>query len=128
MRNAIVERQFPMAVDNLPRPEIRPLSWFHQRLLAMGILSMSNAQPQQPGFYVNWTSLSAIVVIVGSIAGLWYFTWNTAQNQGYEKGKAEAEKIQMQHQIDEAKTAAGKAKDIALGTQSDQPEQEKKKK
>lgn len=131
MTNESTARILHLPSSSIAEDDVPKDSWLRRRLFDLHLIAMPNSQPQPPGFYVNWTSLSAIVVIVGAIAGLWYFTWNTAQSQGYEKGKAEAEKIQMQRQIDTASQKADKAKDIALGGQSDQqpePEKEKKKK
>lgn len=133
MRNAVAERQFPMRVEHLPKQQAESpdVSWPKKRLLEIGVLHMSNTQPQQPGFYINWTTLSAIAGILALIGGLFLFTANTYEQRGRDLQKTSDDKDFMQKQIDAATVDAKKAKDIALGSQADQSaesDKEKKKK
>lgn len=106
---------YPPRFSEMPTEDIEPKpSWFRQRLMDIGVLMAPHTEAKPPGFFVNWTSLSAIVVIVGAIAGLWWFTWQQGQALGYERGKAEAEKQQILDRLTLAEAEAKKAKDTAL--------------
>ena len=52
------------------------LTWLGRRLADTGIIEMPSTKP--PGFYINWTTITSLVVVVSAIVGLWYFTWQTA--------------------------------------------------
>lgn len=80
--------------------------WFKRRLIDLKIWSMPTTQTKPPG-YINWTLMSVIVgmlasvvVIVTAIAGLWYFTAQTYFQSGYDKGKLDTEKLQLQKEVD----------------------------
>lgn len=94
-----------VAIDNVRHmatpTEDHELTWFQRRLADTGVIMALTNPKLPPGFFVNWTSVTSIIVVVGAIASLWWFTWSTAEQRGIEKGRLEAEKQQMQKQMDE---------------------------
>lgn len=103
-------------------------SWWQQWLLDLNIFAMPHSQTKPPGFYVNFTTIAALTVIIGFIAGGFWWTWQRGQESGIAIGEQRAINQQLQKQISDAAEAAAKAKDIALGAHSDQQEFEKEKK
>ena len=112
-----------MTVDPLPFPTkngqekleiIRP-SWIQRRLYDLGVLNMENAPTQPPpGFFVNWTTITSIVVLVSAIAGLWFFTYTTASESGYQRGKDETERRVMSERLTKAEEEVRRTKDLRL--------------
>ena len=98
-------------------PSTRQPTWLERRLSELGAIEMAPST-KPPGFYVNWTTVTSLIVVVSAIAGLWWFTWQTAEQRGIEKGRIEAEKQQMQRQIDEqARKLADNEKLLKLAVQ-----------
>ncbi len=95
--------------DKLENP-----TWIQRRLLDLGIIKMPNALPKPPGFYVNFTTIAALTVIIGFIAGGFWWTWQQGKLAGYEAGKQETVNQQLQQQLDSIQTDAKKAKDLAI--------------
>jgi hypothetical protein len=81
-------------------PAIRQPSWIKARLYELGALAMSEEPTRPPGFFVNWTTVTSLIIIVSAIAGLWFFTWQTAEQRGFEKGKAESEKQRLEKELE----------------------------
>ena len=75
------------------------VSWLTRRLYDLGVLDMAPSTQKPPGFFVNWTTVTSLVVVVSAIVGLWYFTWQTAELRGIEKGKAEAERKALEDKM-----------------------------
>lgn len=77
----------------------KEVSWLYRRLYDLGVLDMAPSTQKPPGFFVNWTTVTSLVVVVSAIVGLWFFTWQTAEQRGIEKGKAEAEKERLEKEL-----------------------------
>lgn len=85
--------------DEMSRDE--EVSWLTRRLHDLGVFEMvTSTRNQPPGFFVNWTTVTSLIAVMSLIGGLFYFCWNTAASINYEKGKAEAQRDQMQKQMD----------------------------
>jgi hypothetical protein len=102
----------PILGNEADDPAVRQPSWIKRRLHELGVLAMPATNPQPPGFFVNWTTITSLIVVVSAIVGLWYFTWQAAQEAGYQRGRDEAEKQQLIKQIEEAKRDAAEAKKL----------------
>lgn len=92
-------------------PAVRELNFLGRRLHEAGVIEMAPST-KPPGFFVNWTTVTSLVVVVSAIVGLWYFTWQAAEQAGYHRGKDEIEKQQLLKQIDDAKRDAAEAKKL----------------
>lgn len=116
------------AVEMSDDPSVRPPSWFARRFYDLGVLDMAPSTNRPSGFYVNWTTITSIVLIVSAIVGLWYFTWQSAQQIGFEKGKAEAERMQLLERLGKTEDELRRTKDLRLVQSGQQAghEQEKK--
>ena len=102
-------------------------SWLDRRLFELGIYAMPN-ENRPPGFYVNWTTITSLIVVVSAIVGLWYFTWKSADEAGFQRGKAEAEKQQILDRLNKAEEDAKKAVLFGAAQTGDQgPGHEKEK-
>lgn len=89
------------------------VSWLTRRLYELGVLDMAPST-KPPGFYVNWTTVTSLIVVVSAIVGLWYFTWQTAQQAGFEKGKQEAERQQLSERLNKTEEELRRTKDLKL--------------
>lgn len=92
--------QFP-GLANIAKEPKQPVefSWAQRRLLELGVLLMPDSPTKPPGFYINFSTITFIILVVGSIAGLWWFTWQKAEMTGYERGRQEVEMKQMNERI-----------------------------
>lgn len=108
-------------------PSIRPPSFIENRLYDLGVLDMAPSTQRPSGFFVNWTTATGIVVILTAIVGLWYFTWQSAQQIGYEKGKAEAEQHQLLERLTKTEEELRRTKDLKLVQSGQQAGHEEKK-
>lgn len=52
------------------------------------------------GFFINTTTILGILTIVLTIIGLWWFTFTTANEAGYQRGLAEAERKELRERLD----------------------------
>lgn len=75
------------------------LNFLGRRLYEAGVIEMAPST-KPPGFFINWTTVTSLVVVISAIVGLWYFTWQTAEQRGIEKGRIEAEKAQQQREME----------------------------
>lgn len=73
------------------------LSYLDQRLSELGIITVMRCPP---GFFVNWSSVIGILFVVLAIAGLYWFTYKTADEAGYHRGVAEAERRELRDRLD----------------------------
>jgi hypothetical protein len=79
-----VHKSSEVPVDDEPK-----LSWLKRRLIDLGVYEMGNhveTAHTPPAGGVNWTMLSSVVAILTAIVALWYFTWQTAEQRGLDKG------------------------------------------
>jgi hypothetical protein len=90
--------------------ETRPLRWYERFLHNIGVLTMANAPTRPPGFYVNISTVTFFIAVLGTIGGLWWFTWQTAQDVGYQRGKAEAERLVLLERLAKSEADAAEAK------------------
>lgn len=81
------------------------VSWFRQRLIDLGVIEMATST-KPPGFYVNFSTVTVIVLVVSAIGGLWWFTWQTAYQQGFQKAQYDAQIEQLQKESADAKKKA----------------------
>lgn len=82
------------------------LSWFGRRLAELGVINDMTTSTKPPGFYINYSTVTVIVLLLSSIAGLWWFTWNTAYQSGYQKAEYQAQIEQLQKEAADAKKKA----------------------
>ena len=87
-------------------------TWIQRRLLDLGIYTMPVIQPKQPGFYVNFTTIAALAVIIGFIAGGFWWTWQQGKIAGYETGKQEAINQQLADRLAKAEADAAAAQKL----------------
>lgn len=98
------------AIGKENQPERVPFTWAQKRLLDLGVYVMPENSPQPPpGFYVNFSTVTFLILVIGTIAGLWLYTWRTADQGGYERGRQEA----VIQQLKEQATAAEKKAEAA---------------
>lgn len=91
---------FPAMSEETRRQEKdEQLSWTFRRLYEAGVIDMSPST-KPPGFYVNWTTVTSLIAVLSLIGGLFYFTWNTSASINFERGKASAEKEQLQRELE----------------------------
>lgn len=83
-------------------------SWIDRRLLELGIKAMAD-KPTPPGLYVNFSTASFFILVLGTMAGLWWFTWQTANQAGYDRGVNETEKRILLERVEKAEEDAKKA-------------------
>ena len=121
-----------IAIDNVrhmaTQHEEPELSWLQRRMADTGVI-MALTQPKlPPGFYVNWTTVTSLIVVVTAIAGLWYFTWQSARESGFAAGKIEAERQQLADRLTKAEEELRRTKDLKVlqAGQAAGHEQEKK--
>lgn len=91
-------------VRHMPMVEhdVQELSLLGRIFYNLGVIDMAPST-KPPGFFVNWTTVTSIIVVVSAIVGLWYFTWQSAQQIGFDKGKAEAEKMRLEKELEATK-------------------------
>lgn len=73
------------------------LSYLDQKLLDAGIITVMRC-PQ--GFFVNWVTIIGILILLLTIVGLYWFTYSTANEAGYQRGLAEAERKELRERLD----------------------------
>ena len=93
------------------KQEENELSYLGRRLFEAGVIDMATST-KPPGFYVNWTTVTSLIIVVSAIAGLWWFTYQTANETGYQRGLQEAEKRQLQKQLDEQAAELKRTKEM----------------
>ena len=103
-------------------------SWFFNRLVDGGVIEEMAANPKPPGFYVNWTTVSGIILILSAIVGCFTYTYNATWNAAYQKGIDDAEKKVILERLEKTEQDAKKAKDLQLYNQSANEEKLKEKK
>lgn len=116
----------PQSIEATDKPD-EQLSWFGERLNEAGVIR-DMAQTKPPGFYVNWTTVSGIILILSSIIGGWIFTYNMTYNAAYQKGIDDAEKKVILERLEKTEKDAKQAKDLQLYNQSAAEENKKKEK
>lgn len=92
--------------------ETRPLKWWERILHQLGVLTMATAPTRPPGFYVNISTVTFFIAVIGTIGGLWWFTWQTAQDVGYQRGKAEIEQKVLLERLAKSEQDAAEAKKL----------------
>lgn len=90
-------RHMPMASS-----EPHELSFLGRIFYNLGVTDMAPST-KPPGFFVNWTTVTGIIVVLTTIAGLWWFTYQTAQQAGYQQGRADAEKLRLEKELEATK-------------------------
>lgn len=73
------------------------LSYLDQKLLDAGVISIMRCPS---GFFINWTSIIGLLLLLLTIIGLWWFTYTTAAEAGYQRGLAEAERKELRDRLD----------------------------
>lgn len=99
-------------------------SWFFNRLVDIGVITMANSQPKPPGFYINFSTITVLITILVFFGGLSTFLWSVA----YQKGQDDFEKKQILERLEKAEQEVKKAKELQLYNQSANEEREKEKK
>ena len=91
--------------QQVEEPRDEELSWLDQRLLDLRVKTTMAPSTQKP--YWNTTMVTAWVAVIvgfftitGAIGGLYLYTDSVAEKRGIEKGKAEAEKQQLERELD----------------------------
>lgn len=92
----------------LDDPSVRPPTWMERRLIELGVIEMASAPTKPPGFYVNWSTVTGIIAILGVIGALFVYVWNTAHQQGIK----DAEIRHLQMEIKKAQDDAAEAKKL----------------
>lgn len=103
---------FAALADDLSHKR-RHWGWLEQRLYELGIFTMPD-KPNTPGFLVNWTSITCLLIVVMTIAGLWFYTWSVAHESGFKEGIEATEKRQLLERLEKAEKTAQQAKDLNL--------------
>lgn len=109
------------------------LSWWQRRALDLRITTM--APPTKP--YWNTTMVTAwVAVIVGlvttlsAVCALWYFTDQSAEKRGYERGLQQAEQQQILERLQKTEEELRRTKELKLvqaGQQAGHPTPEEQK-
>lgn len=81
-------------------PSTRIPTFIERRLHELGVYDMAPSTNKPSGFYVNWTTVTGLIIVISAIAGLWYFTWQTANEAGYQRGKVESEKLRLEKELE----------------------------
>jgi hypothetical protein len=89
------------------------LNYLGRRLSEAGIIEMAPST-KPPGFFVNWTTVTSLVVVVSAIVGLWYFTWQAADNAGFERGRQASEQKQLLERLQKTEEELRRTKDLKL--------------
>jgi hypothetical protein len=107
-------------------PTVRPPTWMERRAIELGVIEMAAAPTKPPGFYVNFTTISFLIVVLSAIGGLWWFTWQTAYQRGERDAQIQAEREQsarerkaLEERIVKAEEDARKAKEFGIATLGD---------
>lgn len=93
-------------------------SWFFNRLVDGGVITMADSQPKPPGFYVNWTTVSGVLLILSAIVGCFTYTYNATWNAAYQKGQDDAEKKIILERLQKAEDDVKKATQLQLMNES----------
>lgn len=98
------------------RMEASPVSraWLDQQLYNLGIKTMESPETRPPGFYFNYSTAIFYVTIIALVAGGWWWSWQQADKNGYERATQEAEIRQLKERLNAAESDAKKAKDLQL--------------
>jgi len=89
-------------------------SYIRKWLTDIGFIAMSNTQPKTPGFYINWSTISGVILILSTIIGGWLYTYNATWNAAYQKGLDDAEKKIILERLTNAEKDGKQAKDLQL--------------
>jgi hypothetical protein len=102
---------YPIAGDVVETPEEKSgffgklKGWLFRRLHDLGVLTMSDT-PTRQGWNINPTSITALLAILGTIAALFLFTWNTAKQSGIteeQNRQRDAQILLLQQELKKAK-------------------------
>lgn len=91
-------------------PTVRPPTWMERRAIELGVIEMASAPTRPPGFYVNWSTVTGIIAIIGVIGALFVYVWNTA----HEQGAREAKIRQLEERLQKAEFDAAEAKKFSV--------------
>lgn len=82
--------------------EFKPeLTQWQSRAYDASLISSPATTRLPQGFFINWTTIASVAAIVGTMCGLWLYTYATADAAGYQRAKAEDAQIKQQETIDE---------------------------
>lgn len=101
--------EYPTLANPKEQPEPLKVSWTKRRLLELGVIGMPDSPTQSPGFYVNFSTVSFLILVLGTIAGLWLFTYNVAHEQGVQKARQEMQVEQLKKEAEDARRKADEA-------------------
>lgn len=90
------------------------IKWWQRIFYDLGVYAMADAKPAPPEFRVTYATVSIILAILGSMAALWWFTWTTANQSGYERGRAETERQVLKDRLNKAEADAAEAKKFQI--------------
>jgi hypothetical protein len=105
---------FPATTSEMSADDKEQWSWLDRRLYELGVYDMAPSTSKPPGFFINWATVTSLILVVSAIVGLWYFTWQTAQQQGFEKGRQEAERQQLLERLNKTEEELRRTKDLKL--------------
>lgn len=102
-------------------PAVRsPLTFWQQRAVDLGMRTMAVTPTVKPPYWnttmvTAWCAVAGVLlVLIGMVVALWYFTWQTADAQGYYRGKDETEKRQLRERLEKAEDDAAEAKKFSV--------------
>lgn len=111
---------------NIPS-EPRKLSWWMQFLYDLGVIEMEDEPTRPPGIHLTYQTAMFYLAVIGAIVGCVLWTWNQADIAGYQRGRQEAEKEQLQKQIDAQAAELKQVKEVQrlIVNQPDDPKEKK---
>lgn len=86
------------ALDSVPDDPSKP-SWLTRRLYDLGVLEMVTPSTKPPGFFLNYSTAAFYILVIATIAGGFWFTYDRIATANFEKGQEVERRIQQEKEM-----------------------------
>lgn len=76
-------------------------NWRGKRLYELGVITEMAPSTKPPGFYVNYSQVLFYLTVIAAIAGGFWFMYDRIADANYQRGVADAEKKQVERQLND---------------------------